>query len=121
MKVFDIYFHPVHGKRSVKQGFSWPAFLGNGLWALSKGMRRLGLLLLGAALAFAGAAVSAGLAGAHGLAAGVGLTALLFFLYVGRRANHWWRLSLRARGFDRLCTVDGRTPAAAAAQVAGAT
>jgi len=118
MKVFDIYHHPAHGFRSVKHGFSWPAFLGSGFWALRKGMRGLGAGLLGLSLPLAGLLAAALAVRAFWAAALLGLAGLLVLLFAGRRANHWWRLALRDRGYRRLCTVEGRSPAEAAAQVA---
>ncbi|MFA9459789.1 hypothetical protein [Thiohalorhabdus methylotrophus] len=118
MKIFDVYHHPEHGLRSVKQGFCWPAFLGNGLWALRRGMAGLGAGLLVAVLTLAGTVAAAVLLEAYGAAAGAGLAAMAMLSFAGRRANHWWRLTLRREGFYRLCTVDGHTSTAAAAQVA---
>ncbi|MFP4616144.1 MAG: hypothetical protein ACLFRB_09725 [Thiohalorhabdus sp.] len=113
MKIYDIYRHPAHGVRAVKQGFSWPAFLGGGLWALSKGMGRLGLALLSLGLALAGLAGAALLLEARMLALAVATTAALTALVPGRRGNLWWRLTLREQGYYRVCTVDGRCPAEA--------
>lgn len=110
MKIYDIYRHPAHGIRAVKQGFSWPAFLGGGLWALSKGMGHLGLALLGIALALGGLAGTAVLLDAPVLALAVGLTAAATALVPGRRGNLWWRMALREQGYYRVCTVDGRSP-----------
>lgn len=38
MKQFDVYSHPVHGFKVVKNGFSWPGFFFTWLWMMLRDM-----------------------------------------------------------------------------------
>lgn len=45
MKVYRIYEHPELGRRTVKEGFSWPGFFFTAIWALWKRLWVIGLFL----------------------------------------------------------------------------
>ena len=46
MRVFDIYKHPKYGKRAVRRGFSWLAFLAPSVWAVRRGLGLTTVLLV---------------------------------------------------------------------------
>jgi len=93
------YFHPRHGIALVKQGFSWPAFLFDSLWALARRAYPLffAMLVLDLALCFI-----TGYAGAQGhfWLALFGLFGTLAYAVVrGKYGNRWVQSSLVSRGY----------------------
>ena len=46
MRVFDIYQHPEYGKRAVRRGFSWLAFLAPSVWAVRRGLGLVTVMLV---------------------------------------------------------------------------
>lgn len=95
-----LYFNPRRGIVSVKQGFSWPAFLFGSLWAMAHGMwvpHVLVLLPLEAIFWFL-----TGYAQAHGhapLLLAAGVANLVFALVRGVRGNRWLATFLQRRGY----------------------
>ncbi len=118
MITFDVYKHPVLGYRAVKQGFSWPALFFSVLWAFVKGIWGLGLVIFGVLLllhlfrwALIGEVGDEGAALVYVLIAGV-------IIYVGFKANDWWRRDLENRGFKQVASLSAMTPSAAIAEAA---
>ena len=46
MRVFDIYQHPKYGKKAVRRGFSWLAFLAPSVWAVRRGLGMVTVMLV---------------------------------------------------------------------------
>lgn len=95
-----LYFNPRQGVVSVKQGFSWPAFLFGSLWAMVHHMWvPYVLLLLPIEWVFW---LLIGYAQSHGngpmlLVASLGN--LVFAIVRGRRGNQWRATALERRGY----------------------
>jgi len=103
----------------VKNGFSWPAFVFNFYWALSKRLWWLAVTIF--AVAFAGLlGFSAVVHSNPGLACFVAIALELFGLtFIGLRANRWWSTALERRAFKPSETIEAANHAAAV-QVASA-
>ena len=120
MKTFYVYKHPTHGYEAVKQGFSWPAFFFNWLWAFIKKLWGIGFGFLGVMfiLVFLETIFEE-----EGSAGGKLLMLLLqigVFGGFGIKGNKWRRSSLQKRGFQQVKLVEAETPDAAIAVVARA-
>lgn len=95
-----VYFNPRRGVVSVKQGFSWPAFLFGSLWAMAHHMwvpYVLVLFPLEALFWFL-----TGYAQAHGnspMLLAAGLANLVFAIVRGRCGNAWLVAALCRRGY----------------------
>lgn len=92
----------------VKEGFSWPAFLFQALWALWHRMWGAALGLLGLGIAAEGLGIAAGLGGAAQAALSLGVAALIGFL-----GNDLRRHGLARRGYAESAVVAGRDADAA--------
>lgn len=95
-----LYFNPRQGVVSVKQGFSWPAFMFGSLWAMAHRMWVPYVLVL---LPIEGVF---GLLAGHALSHGngpmllmAGLAGLVFAIVRGRCGNRWLAASLQQRGY----------------------
>ncbi len=95
-----LYFNPRQGVVSVKQGFSWPAFLFGSLWAMAHHMwvpYVVVLLPIECMFWFL-----TGYAQSHGNAAMFlvsGLASLVFAIVRGRYGNRWLAAVLQRRGY----------------------
>jgi hypothetical protein len=110
MKTYDVYKHPVVGYEAVKQGFSWPAFFFNWIWAFVKKMWVFGLLIIGISVCSSIIQSALTLEDSAGamlilLAAQIG-----FLIFIGKKGNEWRRYSLKKRGFEHLKTVLAESP-----------
>ena len=108
MTQWRIYKHPINGKvKTVKQGWSWPAFLFLGWWALFKR-----LWLLGVALLFY-SSISGAFLNTLDQTGEDDLLLLLFIVleigirvYLGLRGNSLKEAKIITRGFDLEGDVD---------------
>lgn len=111
---YSVYEHPTLGHRAVKQGFSWPAMLGNVLWMFRKGLYGQAVkwsaayLIVFGVLNIVGSNVTTVLA----------LAALPVLVVVpGLRGNVWREEDLRRSGFRLKAAVPADTADAAVARV----
>ena len=97
MRVYTVYRPPgpTAGDEPIliREGFSWPAFLFTGLWALWHRLWLVALALFAAQAALGLALVFAGLGDATRIAAGLGIAFL-----IGCGAQDWRRAGLARRG-----------------------
>ena len=113
MTQFKIFTSPLGKMEAVKQGWSWPAFFFNIIWALTKKMWGIGFgfavgfFFLGAIFGFFGeGSVNAIVVNLLSLAASVEF---------GARGNRWREQNLLARGFEHTDTVTAANPEGALA------
>ena len=93
---------------TVKNGFSWPAFLFGPIWALVKGMAGLAAALFGVnaaliLLLYSGPLLIEYSANAEGpiqLVLVAFVAEVLWFFFVGARGNHWRRKRLKRDGYE---------------------
>jgi hypothetical protein len=112
MKTFDVFQHPHLAPEAVKNGFSWPGFFFNWIWAFVKGLPGKGLLILGGMIViiiFDAAAEAEGIVYA--------LFGLGICIWVGVSGNEWRVASLVQRGFAKSGTVVAVSPDGAIAQI----
>ncbi len=108
MKVYQIYEHPEHGRKAVKEGFSWPGFFFTFLWAL---YNRLWLAALVGFLFGMGFRVGIRLLGPPN---GPIVRPLLFFVTssvlvsFGVFGNRWVGNSLVRRGYFKFSRINAR-------------
>jgi hypothetical protein len=97
MKTYSIYENPQGERLAVKQGWSWPAFLFVGIWALVKKIWWAATLGFGV-----GILIRIVSAASHSIAASLTGFFLSLFLSIafGAYGNEWWRKSLVSRGYD---------------------
>ena len=107
MRVFDIYQHPKYGKRAVRRGFSWLAFLAPSVWAVRRGLGLTTVLLVITTTLMFDIAQLAG----SWISAPVGqlllLTGLviLFGIKPGFFGYRWHARVLKEEKFSLKCTV----------------
>jgi|694.fasta_scaffold91463_4 hypothetical protein len=99
MKTYKVF---VSGNQSVaiKQGWSWPAFFFQWIWAFTKGLIPIGVLFLILNLLFALIPVK-NAANPYLLIAGI---------VFGLKANKWWAAKLLKAGFSEKATVQASNP-----------
>ncbi len=113
MKQYRIFRHPVGTVEAIKQGWSWPAFFFNFIWAFVKKLWKLGVTVL--VLAFAIGIVLDAIAEppiAENLSNIVGILISLLF---GFRGNIWREQNLLARGFEHVDSLRAPNPESAIA------
>jgi len=88
MKSYKIYYHDVFKVKSVKDGWSWPAFFFLWIWAFVKGLNKMGFALFGA---FIGLGIISGISGMvsddEGLAVLVWIIQLGIQVWIGTDGN----------------------------------
>ena len=103
----------------MKQGWSWPGFFFNFVWALIKRMWVLGiaLMILSIALGFAEGTVevSSGKEVASGISVITSILNLVIAVVFGAKGNKWREKNLISRGYKYQDTVDAENPEAAIA------
>jgi hypothetical protein len=103
MKQYKVFKHPSGMNEAVKQGWSWPAFFFNWIWAMVKKMWAIGvgvligLFALGIILAVAGVEDAAALI--------INIVALGINIAFGVKGNSWREKNLVSRGFEQVDTV----------------
>jgi hypothetical protein len=119
MKTYKIFVNPQGGSEAVKQGWSWPGFFFNFIWALIKRMWVLGvvLMILSIALGFAEGTVevSYGKEAASGISVFTSILNLVIAVVFGVKGNKWREKNLIFRGYKYQDTVDAQNPEAAIA------
>lgn len=102
MKQFKVFKHPSGTIQAVKQGWCWPAFFFNCIWAMFAKMWALGVGYLLAALAFGLIIGASGTGEADVLINVVSIAANIVF---GVNGNAWREKNLISRGFELKDTV----------------
>jgi len=107
MSQYRIWKNPSGVTESVKQGWSWPAFLFSGLWAVAKRMTLLGICMILGGLVIECAMAATRVDDEDGIL----LLALisLLSLFFGANGNSWRERHLVKRGFVPVETTV-RTP-----------
>ncbi len=94
MATFEVYEHPVNKLRvSVKQGFSWPAFLAGAFWFLAKGLGLWALFWFGLVVVLGSFTF--------------GLLAVPVWVAAGFFANDTYRRHLLTQGYRLVGTSRG--------------
>ena len=102
MKTYKIF--EKDGQRvAVKQGWSWPAFFGQWIWAFIKTLTVPGAVGLATNIMFALIPVK-NIMNPYFLIAGI---------VFGMKGNNWWEGQLIKSGFSTLGTVQAKNPAEA--------
>ena len=113
MKQYKVFKHPAGAIEAVKQGWSWPGFLFDCIWALVKRMWGLGIGVFIGAVILAMIFISI-----FGEQSGEGLYYLCGFiakLTFGANGNSWREKNLASRGFEHVDTVSASNPEGAIA------
>jgi len=103
MKQYKVYKHPSGAIESVKQGWSWPAFLFSFIWALVKKMWAIGIGLLILSLVF----ISMLGTGSDLLINAVSIIVSVIF---GIYGNSWREKNLESRGYEMKDTITAENP-----------
>ena len=108
MPTYDVLIKKSPAVLKVKSGFSWPAFLFGPWWALSKNMWTAFVCLFLLWVSFR--VIEAFLSWSNGINT---LVAFALWigpgLYVGMKANSWYRAYLEARGYEFHSSGDAST------------
>lgn len=113
MKQYKVFKHPSGTSETVKQGWSWPAFFFNFIWAMVKKMWGLGVGVLVGFLVFG---FILGLAGAgKGGDALINVVAVIVNIIFGVNGNKWRENNLISRGFEQVGAVTAANPEGAMA------
>ena len=119
MNVFKIYANPQGSSEAVKQGWSWPGFFFNLIWACVKRMWFLGIgwivvfFLLGS---FEGAVErDQGKNAAMAITAFTTVLSFIVAIVFGINGNKWREKNLQERGYEYQDTVSASNPEAAVA------
>jgi Protein of unknown function (DUF2628) len=116
MKTYKIYASPLGSNEAVKQGWSWPGFFFNIIWAFVKKMWVLGssllvfFLILG--MIEGGMEASSGAGAAAGMSTISSILSLIMSVIFGVSGNQWREKNLLSRGFEYKDTVTAETPEA---------
>ena len=119
MKAYKIYVNPQGTGEAVKQGWSWPGFFFNIIWALIKKMWVLGgvliFIFIGLGVIEGTIEVSSGKDAASGLNVITSILNIVVSVIFGVNGNKWREKNLLSRGYDYQDTVDAQNPEAAIA------
>lgn len=119
MKTYKIFVNTQGTSEAVKQGWSWPGFFFNIIWALVKRMWVLGaiLMILTFALGFVEGTieVSSGKEAASGISAITSILNLVVAVIFGVNGNRWREKNLLSRDYKYQDRVDAQNPEAAIA------
>jgi hypothetical protein len=112
-KSFEVFKHPVRGQVAVKSGFSWPGFLFTWIWAFVSRLWLAGAVLLAVNVVL-GPIVFVVFKGDALIGA---MLSLVCQFVAGFKGNVWKSKALESRGYEYLCTLPARSPAAALAKL----
>ncbi len=98
MYSFDILHDSLGGYKAIKAGFSWPAMFASFIWAMVKGMWGLAFFFFIVLLLLRILALMVQLEGMETAKAFVDLLTIAFLVYVGSRANEWYKNNLIREG-----------------------
>ncbi len=115
-RTFEVFSHPVKGRKAVKSGFCWPGLFFTWIWALARQLWFAGLLLLVANGVLASSAFFI-FQGDWMIGA---VLSLALQLLVGFRGNSWRSRTLEARGFEYVCMIKANSAKSALAKLAQA-
>ena len=119
MKTYKIFVNPQGTGEAVKQGWSWPGFFFNIIWALIKKMWVLGGVLLfifiGLGVVEGTVEVSSGKEAASGLNVITSILNIVVSVVFGVNGNKWREKNLLSRGYEYQDTVEAQNPEAAIA------
>jgi hypothetical protein len=110
MTEFKIYVNPQGATEAVKQGWSWPGFFFNAIWALVKKMWALGGIVFGASFVLS---IIAGEDPEMNLL--LSLAQFTVAVAFGMNGNKWRESSLQRRGYEYTRTVQASNPEGAIA------
>lgn len=113
MKQYKVFKHPSGSTEAVKQGWSWPGFFFNFIWALVKKMWALGVGVLISFLVF-GFFIGFASVRSSGDAI-INFVALIANIIFGINGNSWREKNLVSRGFEKVDTVTAANPESAIA------
>lgn len=119
MKTYKVFVNPQGSSEAVKQGWSWPGFFFNIIWALVKKLWVLGvvLMILTFALGFVEGTmeVTSGKEAASEISAFTSILNFVIAVIFGVKGNQWREKNLLSRGYKYQDTVDAQNPEAAIA------
>jgi len=119
MKTYKIFVNPQGTGKAVKQGWSWPGFFFNIIWALIKKMWVLGGVLLfvfiGLGVVEGTIEVSSGKEAASGLNVITSILNIVVSIVFGVNGNKWREKNLLSRAYEYQDTVEAQNPEAAIA------
>ena len=113
-RTFEVFSHPVKGRKAVKSGFCWPGLFFTWIWALARQLWFAGLLLL----VVNGVLASSALFIFQGDWMIGAVLSLALQLLVGFRGNSWRSRTLEARGFEYVSMVKANSAKSALAKLA---
>lgn len=105
MKQYKVFEHPMGKVEAVKQGWSWPGFFFNIIWALIKRMWALGASLLAIFIVISIIASGYGGETEKVITAMAYLGNFIIAIVFGINGNRWREKNLLSRGFDFRNTV----------------
>lgn len=115
MKQYKLFEHPDSRIEVVKQGWSWPAFIFTGFWALVKKMWSLGIGILAAVFVVSFIGNVAGGETKTILDGLIGIAGLVVSIVLGVNGNKWRENNLLSRGYETKETLSASNPEGAAA------
>ena len=115
MNQYKIFEHPTGEIEAIKEGWSWPAFFFNSIWALVKKMWVLGGILC--AVFFVLGWISGLTSGGTGrtINALIWIGSFAVSVVFGLNGNSWRESNLESRGYEFKTTVTAETPEGAIA------
>jgi len=108
MQRYKVFKHPSGISEAVKQGWSWPAFLFNFIWAMVKKMWGIGWIVLISGLAFGFILVA--ITDGEGNDTLINVVAIIVNIIFGANGNSWREKNLISRGFVEADTVIADNP-----------
>jgi hypothetical protein len=110
---FDILNNPIKGYKAVKVGFSWPAMFFSFVWALLKKMWSLAFFFFIVLLLLQTLALMFHLEAMETARVFVDLLTIAFLVYIGSKANHWYKNDLIRNGYEYVTRCEAVSPRAA--------
>jgi len=115
VKQYNIYKHPNGTTVAVKQGWSWPAFFFDIIWALVKKMWVFGFSMVAAFIALG---LILGFAGAWNVGiVFINMVSIVMKIFFGKYGNSWLVDNLSSRGYEYIDTVTAANPDGAIAMI----
>jgi hypothetical protein len=116
MKTYKIFASPLGSNEAVKQGWSWPGFFFNIIWAYVKKLWILGtsmlVLFIVLGVIEGGIEASSGVEAAAGMSIFSSILSLIVSVIFGANGNQWRENNLLSRGFEYRDTVKAENPEA---------
>ena len=116
MAVYDVYRHTETNKyQAVKQGFCWPVFFLQSLWAFSKRLYLFGIVLTVLMVLLLAIELVISPQSFVGETA-ISIAQVIFYAITALYANDIRRWFLKVKGFKNVATVDAKWPSLAIAE-----